>query len=70
MPLFPILADCFATDFANETNPLTVLNISFSGLTIPVIPVKNLPNCTILDSWVFEKIILTDEPYAKALRFF
>ena len=27
-------------------------------------------HCTILDSWVFENFILTDEPFAKDLRIF
>ena len=31
---------------------------------------KNLPNCTIWDSWIFEKFILADEPFARALRVF
>ena len=29
---------------------------------------KNPPNCTILDSWIFENFILADERFAKALR--
>ena len=29
---------------------------------------KNPTNCTILDSCVFDYLILTDEPFAKALR--
>ena len=29
---------------------------------------KNPPNCTILDSWVFENFILVDEPFSKVLR--
>ena len=28
----------------------------------------NLPNCTILDSWVVYRFILADESFAKALR--
>ena len=29
---------------------------------------RNPPNCTILDSWAFENIILADDPFAKALQ--
>ena len=29
---------------------------------------KNLPNCIILDSWVFDSLILADKLLAKALR--
>ena len=31
---------------------------------------KNPPNCTMLDNWVFENFILTDEPFAKASQIF
>ena len=30
-------------------------------------PNRNPPNCTILDNWVLENFILTDESFAKAL---
>ena len=33
----------------------------------PRILPRNLPNCTILDNWVFDSLILTDELCAKAL---
>ena len=29
-----------------------------------------LPDCTILDSWIFDSFILTDEPFANALGIF
>ena len=29
-----------------------------------------LPDCIILDNWVFENFILVDEPFVKALRIF
>ena len=31
---------------------------------------KNPPDCIILDNWVFEKYLLADEPFEKALRIF
>ena len=31
---------------------------------------RNPPNCTILDSWVFDSLILTDELFATALQRF
>ena len=31
---------------------------------------RNDPYCTILDNWVFDKVILTNEPFGKALRIF
>ena len=30
----------------------------------------NPPDCNILDNWVFESLILADEPFVKALRIF
>ena len=33
-------------------------------------PNRNPPNCTILDNWVLENFILTDESFAKALQTF
>ena len=31
---------------------------------------RNYPDCTILDKWTFENIILADEPFAKSLHIF
>ena len=31
---------------------------------------RNPPNCIILDNWVFENVILSYEPFAKALQIF
>ena len=31
---------------------------------------NNVPDCPILQNWVFESFILADEPFAKALRIF
>ena len=31
---------------------------------------RNDPYCTILDNWIFGKLILTNESFAKALRIF
>ena len=31
---------------------------------------KDPPDCIILDKWVFEKCLLADEPFAKALRIY
>ena len=33
-------------------------------------PKKDPPNCMILDSWAFEKKIVADEPFVKALRIY
>ena len=32
--------------------------------------IANLPNCTILNNWVFQNFTLADEPFAKALQSF
>ena len=48
----------------------TLLIISDIALAVFNTKLKctNHPNCTILDSWVFEKFILADEPFTKTLR--
>ena len=66
--LFNFLAlvffDSFAIEFTNDITPLVGrLNISGKSSIHP-------PNCTILDNWVFENLILVDKPFAKALWIF
>ena len=33
-------------------------------------PIRNPPNCKILENWAFENVILADEPFIKALQIF
>ena len=54
------LTDDFNSGFANDAMGHIICNISRRS--------KNPPNCTILDSWVFENLILLDEAFTKALR--
>ena len=53
-------ADDFNNGFANDAMGHIIGNISRRS--------KNPLNCTILDSWVFENLILLDETFTKALR--
>ena len=53
-----LLANGWITLFING-NPV----LSNEPRSLP----RNLPNCTILDNWVFDSLILTDELCAKAL---
>ena len=67
--VFLVFFDSFAIDFVNENNPLTdAINRSED---IPQSiklgrPKRNLPECMILDNWVFGNFILADEPFEKA----
>ena len=63
----------------NPKGTKTLLAIYLSSFPIKSRPVicngprslpRSLPNCIMLDSWVFENFILADEPFAKPLEFF
>ena len=71
MSLFIFLASVFCNSFIYEfATELNILN-GESGLVIWNGLYARSPSCsTILDNWVFEKFILANEPFAKALRIF
>ena len=63
--LASIFIDSLSTDFINDETP-SIVFLAESPLNKK--EGKILPDCIILDNWVFENFILADEPFVKVLK--
>ena len=71
--LFNFSVPVIFNSFANElmlTNDVIFLIGVIGRPKISSETNRNYPNCIILENWIFEDIVLADEPFAKALHIF